>query len=142
RILITGGGSGIGLELARLLVDGNDVVIAGRTTSNLQAARIATPRLRVAQLDVASEDSASNLVEWLRSEIGGLDVLVNNAGVFHGGLLAAPDNASAGEEELEINLGGAIRMTRLALPLLHASPQAGVVFLSSAVALTAMPGLS
>ena len=58
RILITGGGSGVGLELARRLADANDVIIAGRTTSKLDAARAANRRLRVAQLDVTSEDSA------------------------------------------------------------------------------------
>jgi uncharacterized oxidoreductase len=142
RILITGGGSGIGLELARRLADTNDVVVAGRTTSKLQAARADNPRLRVAQLDVVSEDSAARVIEWLESDLGGLDVLVNNAGVFRGGPVGGSDAATSAADELAINLGGAIRMTRLALPLLHAAPQAGIVFVSSAVALAAMPGLS
>ena len=142
RVLITGGGSGIGLELARRLADSNEVVIAGRTTSTLETARADTPELRVAQLDVTSEDSAVRAIEWLKSELGGLDVLVNSAGVLHGGPVAGPDAATSEADELAINLAGAIRMTRLALPLLHAAPQAGIVFLSSAVALTAVPGLS
>jgi short-subunit dehydrogenase involved in D-alanine esterification of teichoic acids len=142
RILITGGGSGIGLELARQLAAANDVVIAGRTTSKLHAARNAHPKLRVAQLDVVSEDSAAHLTQWLASDLHGLDLLVNNAGVLHGGPVAAPDAATAATDELDINLGGAIRMTRLALPLLQAAPEAGIVFVSSAVALTATPGLS
>jgi uncharacterized oxidoreductase len=142
RILITGGGSGIGLELARQLADANDVVIAGRTTSKLHAARADDPRLRVAQLDVASENSASRVIEWLESDLGRLDVLVNNAGVLRGGPVAAADAATGAAEELGINLGGAIRMMRLALPLLHAAPESAIVFISSAVALTAMPGLS
>ena len=142
RILITGGGSGIGLELARQLADASDVVIAGRTTSKLKAARADNPRLRVAQLDVTSEESAAYVIEWLASDLGGLDVLVNNAGVFRGGAVADAGAATSVTEELETNLGGAVRMTRLALPLLRRAPEAGIVFVSSAVALTAMPGLS
>ena len=142
RILITGGGSGIGLELARRLGEANDVVIAGRTTSKLHAARAGNPRLRPVQLDVTSEDSARELIESIESDLGGLDLLVNNAGVMRGGELTAADTATTTTEELEVNLGGAIRMTRLALPLLKAAPQAGIVFISSAVAVTAVPHLS
>ena len=139
RILITGGGSGIGLELARHLADVNDVVIAGRNISKLDAARGANQRLRVAQLDVTSEDSARSVIEWVESDLGGLDVLFNNAGVMLGGPLSAPDAATTSVEELEVNLGGAIRMTRLALPLLSAAEEAAIVFVSSAVALAAVP---
>ena len=141
RILITGGGSGVGLELARQLADANDVVIAGRTTTKLDAARADNPTLRVAPLDVTSEDSARSVIEWVEN-LGGLDVLVNNAGVMRGGPVSAPGAATTSVEELAVNLGGAIRMTRLALPLLTAAPEAAIVFVSSAVALTAVPDLA
>ena len=142
RILITGGGSGVGLALARQLADANDVVIAGRTTTKLDTARAANRTLRSAQLDVTSEDSACRAIEWVESNLGGLDVLVNNAGVMRGGPLSAPDAAGTSVEEMEINLGGTIRMTRLALPLLSTAPEAGIVFISSAVALAAVPDLA
>jgi uncharacterized oxidoreductase len=142
RILITGGGSGIGLELARRLAHANDVVIAGPTTTKLQCARAANPKLRPVELDVTSERSAAEVIDWLESDFGGLDLLVNNAGVMNGGDLTAPDSGTTSAEELAVNLGGAVRMTRLALPLLQVAPEAGILFVSSAVALTAVPHLS
>jgi short-subunit dehydrogenase involved in D-alanine esterification of teichoic acids len=142
RILVTGGGSGIGLELARRLAADNRVVIAGRSTRKLFSAREDDPRLRPVQLDVTSEASATEAIDRIRSDLGGLDLLVNNAGVMIGGPLTAPDAAASQAQELAVDLEGAIRMTRLALPLLEAAPDAGVVFMSSAVALTAVPGLS
>lgn len=141
--LITGGGSGIGLELARrLAARGNDVVIAGRDLAKLELAREESPALRPLRLDVTSEEDAALALGRVSAELGGLDLLVNCAGVMHGGPLDTPAAAGTTREELEVNLGGTVRMTRLALPLLQASPEAAVVFLSSAVALAAAPGLA
>jgi uncharacterized oxidoreductase len=142
KVLITGGGSGIGLELARRLAGTNEVVIAGRSVDRLRAAQADEPRLRPMQLDVTSETSAAQVIDQLRAEFGGLDMLVNSAGVLHGGDLMAAHSAITGAEELAVNLEGAIRKSRLALPLLEASAEAGIVFMSSAVALTAVPHLS
>lgn len=142
KILITGGGSGIGLELARRLSANNDVAIAGRSASKLQLAHDDDPRLTPVPLDVRSEDSAAAVIEWLRSDFGGLDLLINNAGTMRNGDLNAPDAATVSADELDINLGGPIRMTRLALPLLRESPEAGIVFITSGVALAAVPQLS
>lgn len=142
KILITGGGSGIGLELARRLADANQVVIAGRGEAKLEDARAHTPALRALRLDVTSEEEARKAVAWLVGELGGLDLLVNNAGVLGGHELTSTEAARESVEEVEVNLIGAIRMTRLTLPLLAASPDASVVFMSSAVALAAVPGLA
>jgi uncharacterized oxidoreductase len=142
RILITGGGSGIGLELGRRLADTNDVVIAGRDEAKLERARVETPALLPLRLDVTSEEEARRAVEWLTSELGGLDLLVNNAGLVRGYPLSAPDAAAKSADDLAVNLGGAVRMTRLALPLLEAPRAGGVVFMSSAVALAAVPGFA
>lgn len=142
RILITGGGSGIGLELARRLAHGNEVVIAGRDGAKLERARTETPALRMLKLDVTSEEEAQRAVSWLASELGGLDLLVNNAGFLRGYSLSAPDAATKSVEDVEVNLGGSIRMTRLALPLLEASSEGAVLVVSSAVALAAVPGFA
>src|SRR5919109_4962843 len=113
RVLITGGGSGIGLELARRLADANDVVIAGRDEAKLARARAGTPALRTLRLDVTSEQQARDAIEWLSAELDGLDLLVNNAGVMHRHALAASAAAIPSTDQLEINLVGAVRMTRL-----------------------------
>ena len=139
RILITGGGSGIGLALARRLAGANDVVITGRDEAKLDRARESTPSLRTMRLDVTSEEEAGSVLGRLAAELGGLDLLVNNAGVMRRRTLSASPEPT---DELEINLGGTERMTRLALPLLRAQPEAGVLFMSSGVAVAAVPGFA
>jgi len=142
KILITGGGSGIGLELARRLAGANEVVVAGRDEAKLEEARAQIPALRTLRLDVTSEQEARRGFAWLASELGGLDLLVNNAGLLRGYALSAADAQTKSVEDVDVNVGGAIRMTRLALPLLEAAPEGGVLFMSSAVALAAVPGLA
>ena len=141
RVLITGGGSGIGLALAEhLAACANDVVIAGRDEDKLARVCQVSPQLRRVRMDVTSETDAADGLGWVERELGGLDLLVNSAGVMHGGELGGTGAAATATEELEVNLGGTVRVTRLALPLLARSTEAGVVLISSAVALTAVPG--
>jgi uncharacterized oxidoreductase len=142
RILITGGGSGIGLELARRLAENNWVVIAGRDTDRLARAEAEIPSLSVRRLDVTSESQARETIEWLQNGLGGLDLLVNNAGLLRGYSLTEADAATKAAADVEVNLLGVLRMTRLALPLLQTSAGGTLVFMSSAVALAAVPGLS
>jgi uncharacterized oxidoreductase len=142
RILITGGGSGIGLELARRLADANRVVIAGRDEAKLEQARARTPALDTLRLDVCSESEARGAIDWVARELGGLDLLVNNAGLLRGYPLGAADAEAKALEDIQVNVIGVVRMTRLALPLLERAPEPGLLFMSSAVALTAVPGYS
>jgi uncharacterized oxidoreductase len=90
-ILITGGGSGIGLELGCRLAVANEVVIGGRNEAKLELARVETPALRTLRLDVTSEEEARRAVAWLSSELDGLDLLVNNAGLLRGYALSSPE---------------------------------------------------
>lgn len=140
RILVTGGSSGIGLELARRLAQANTVVIAGRDEAKLERANAETPSLHTRRLDVASEDEATEALAWLGSEFGGLDLLVNSAGVAGSHPLATPEAAVSTVRAIEINLGGVVRMTRLSLPLLETSGDGGLLFISSGMALAAAPG--
>jgi uncharacterized oxidoreductase len=141
KILITGGGSGIGLELAKALLPANDVVIAGRDAGKLERAKAALPALHIFRLDVTSEAEARAAVDWMTDRLGGIDLLINSAGVLKGQAFeSAADSATT--EEVAVNLLGSVRMTRVALPLLRRSDDGAVVLFSSAVALGASPTLA
>src|SRR3954453_7744979 len=79
--LITGGSSGIGLAIARMLRDeGYDLTLASRRTEGEQAAADELGAVAVAA-DVADADECERLVDQHRERFGRLDVLVNSAGV-------------------------------------------------------------
>src|SRR5262245_44581286 len=83
--LITGGGSGIGLAVAkRFLDEGASVAIAGRTESKLQEAVKQlrnNPGLFWQACDVTNANAVQQLVDWATKELGRIDILVNNAGM-------------------------------------------------------------
>src|ERR1700760_4730464 len=82
-ILVTGGSSGIGLELARrFLALGNTVAITGRNQEALDAATRANPGLRAYRSDVADPRAIVALRETILRDLPALDVLVNNAGIM------------------------------------------------------------
>lgn len=141
RILITGGGSGIGLALAKALAPTNDVVIAGRDVGKLERAKASLPTLHTLRLDVSSEGEAGAAIDWMTDRLGGIDLLINSAGVLSGRAFeSAADSAIT--EEVAVNLLGSVRMTRVALPFLRRSDDGAVVFLSSGLALGASPGVA
>lgn len=83
-ILITGGGSGIGLALAEVLTArGNTVIVCGRDPAKLALARQQVPRLEVRTCDVTDDTAVEGLFDDLAKSHPQLDVLVNNAAVFH-----------------------------------------------------------
>ena len=136
--LITGGNKGLGYETARrLLAEGHDVIIGSRDPERgRRAAReLGARRLR---LDVTDDASVSAAAKAVEAE-GGLDVLVNNAGVE--GRLPDGGVRGAGEETadtlrpvLETNVLGLVRVTAAFLPLLRRSPAPVVVNLGSGLA--------
>jgi uncharacterized oxidoreductase len=142
RVMVTGGSAGIGLELARRLAKGNQVAITGRDEERLARARVEIQGLVTRRLDVTSEDEAHEAVAWVGAELGGLDLLVNNAGLLRRYRLADVDSAAKSNEDVEVNLLGTLRMTRLALSQLRLPESGAVVFISSAVALAAVPGFT
>jgi uncharacterized oxidoreductase len=142
RVLITGGASGIGLELARLLIEDNHVVVAGRDQGRLERAVAGVHGLQAAHLDVTSEPASRAALADVVDRLGGLDLLVNSAGVLHPVPFEDDAAAPAVEDEVAVNLVGSLRMTRLALPHLRRAEDGAVVFVSSALALTAAPGLA
>ena len=140
KVLITGGGSGIGLATARRLAGDNQVVIAGRNMSRLEAAVAQNPSLRMRVLDVTDETQAHKALDDVVTELGGLDLLVNAAGVIEAYGIDSPNAERLADRDMQVNFLGTARMVRLALPHLRASPEPGIVLLSSVVAIAPAPG--
>ena len=139
RVLVTGGGTGIGAAVAgALTTGGGQVVICGRRPEPLAAVAERTGALPVT-CDIADPGAAEQLVERAVAGLGGLDGLVLNAGVMYpGGVadLSAADFAAM----VSVNLTGAYAVARAALPHLLVS-RGAVVSVASIAALRAASGM-
>jgi len=132
---ITGASSGIGEATALALADaGAAVALGARRLDRVEALaeRIgaAGGRAIAVEVDVTDERAANAFVAATNERLGGLDVLVNNAGVM---LLGPVDGADTGEwrQMLDVNLLGLLYCTHAALPLMTASGGGHVVNVSS-----------
>jgi len=137
-ILITGGGSGIGLGLADAFhARDNKVIIAGRTEKKLKAAAAEHPGMEYATVDVADADDVKRFAHEINARFGALNVLVNNAGIMKMERIVDAD-ASTAESIIAINLLGPIRLTAALLPTLRRQAQSAVINVSSGLAFVPM----
>jgi NAD(P)-dependent dehydrogenase (short-subunit alcohol dehydrogenase family) len=133
RAAVTGGASGIGAAVTDALVErGAKVAVL-----DLAPERASGDALAV-RCDVADDASVRSAVDEAAASLGGLDVLVNNAGVGAQGTVEDND-----DEEwhgvLDVNLLGVVRVSRAALPHLRRSNRAAIVNTCSAAALVGLP---
>ncbi|MCD5974032.1 SDR family oxidoreductase [Pseudomonas quasicaspiana] len=134
-VLITGGSSGIGLELARrFLKMGNVVIITGRDDAKLQAAKNELPGLHAIRSDVGRPDEIVKLHEQLMREFPTLDILINNAGIMRSVKLSEPRSLEDVATEIDVDLNGPIRMVQQFLPHLLTRPQPMIINVTSGLA--------
>lgn len=135
-ILITGGTSGIGFELAaQFLAFGNTVIVTGRSRDHLDATKRQLPAIHAVESDVGDPAAISALHHQVVKQFPAVNVLVNNAGVMRKiDLHAAGSDLEDVTREIEIDLNGAIRMVVQFLPLLERQPRAAIVNVSSGLA--------
>jgi uncharacterized oxidoreductase len=139
-VLITGGSAGIGLAFAlKFLELGNEVIVTGRRQAVLDQVKAKYPKLRTIQSDVADPAQIAALATRVRADFPKLDVLMNNAGIMLSKNLKAPaDDLTELMVEMDVNVGGVIRMTSALIDLLTAN-KGTVINVSSALAFVAVP---
>jgi len=118
KILITGGGSGIGYAMAeRFVEEGNTVIICGRREAALKEVVGKIPSIITQRCDLSIESERVNLFEWISREHGDLNVLVNNAGIQNWMLVTDDDFFSRAKNEIATNIEAPIHLTSLFLKL-------------------------
>lgn len=144
RVIVTGASSGIGLDLARrFLAEGSSVVINGRDAEKLERARrsLGHPD-RVVAVAGAIGDAATGraVVRAARERMGGVDVLVNNAGIF-GAKPFLESTAEDLERFFTTNVRGTYLMTQAVVPLMIEGGGGSIINVGTTLVQQAMTGL-
>lgn len=145
KVLLTGASGGIGEAIAmRFLENGADVVLSGTRTEKLEAlkaklATTATGQIFCVQSVLSEEGAAAALVQKATECLGGLDTVINNAGITRDGLLMRMKDADW-DDVLRLNLTAVMQICRAAIRGLMSQRRGSIVNISSVVAAKGNPG--
>jgi NAD(P)-dependent dehydrogenase (short-subunit alcohol dehydrogenase family) len=140
RVLVTAGAGGIGREVARAYVaEGARVHVCDVDEAALAALSESDPRVTRSRVDVADRGEVARLFDEALAALGGLDVLINNAGIA--GPTGRVDEIAPPDWDrcLAVNITGQFNCARLAVPLLLESSNPSIVNLSSAAGRLGFP---
>ncbi len=132
-VLITGGATGIGFELAKLFIThGNTVIVCGRRESKLKEAKSLFPQLITKQCDISNIDQRRELYNFCVEQFPTINILVNNAGIqreidFRKGEL----DYLNGDNETAINLEATFHLTALFTPHFMKQKESAIINVSS-----------
>jgi short-subunit dehydrogenase len=142
-VLITGVSSGLGRAFAiQLLNAGYRVVGTVRRAELVPEFEAQKPRAAFARvLDLNNQDAIQQVVEDVEKTVGPIDVLINNAGYGHEGIL---EESSMGElrDQFEVNVFGAVAMIKAVLPFMRKRRKGHIINVTSMGGLMAMPGIT
>jgi NAD(P)-dependent dehydrogenase (short-subunit alcohol dehydrogenase family) len=133
KVLVTAGAGGIGLAIARAFAaSGAQVHVVDIDVPALEALAKESKSIHCSRCDLASRADIERMVPEAVGTLGGLDVLVNNAGIGGPTAPVAELDPDAWEAVMGINLNGTFNVTRLAIPHLKKSKDASIIVMSSA----------
>ena len=143
RVVVTAGAAGIGNTVARAFArSGATVHVCDVDSAAVDALKTETPEIGASVVDVTDETAVDAFFGGVEAALGGLDVLINNAGIA-GPAAPVEDMDYAGWQScLDINLGGTFLATRRAIPLLRAAGSGVIINMSSTAGLFGFPNRS
>lgn len=140
-LLITGGGSGIGRELARRFnALGNTVIVAGRRREALDETVAGRDGMHAMALDVEDAGAIADFVRRVAAAHPSLNILINNAGIMRREDLTGPRDLGDAERTIAANLLGPIRLTNALIGHLASRPDAAIVNVTSGLAFVPLIG--
>jgi uncharacterized oxidoreductase len=128
-VLITGGSSGIGLELAKVLIsNGNKVIICGKSTEKLLAAKKMLPQLISYQCDLSDSGQCTEFAAEIAKNHWDLNILINNAAIVNKIDFINQENAmELAENEYQTNLIAPIRLIKLLYPTIRKNHSSAII---------------
>ena len=140
KILITGGGSGIGLGLTeRFIKENNTVIICSRRESLLEEISKKYPSVLTRRCDLSKAEEREDLFSWIYAEHSDLNILINNAGIQQWMTISDNDFFQRAKEEIAINIEAPVHLTSLFINLKSLNAVINVTSGLSFVPLTRMP---
>lgn len=142
KILITGATGGIGKAIATALHhQGATICITGRNVANLEAlkAELGDTRVEIIPSDLSDMIQVENLVPAAEAKMGGLDTIINNAGITKDGLMMRMKDEDF-QDVIRMNLESAFRLSRAALKPMGKNRFGRIINISSIVGVTGNPG--
>lgn len=136
RIVITGGASGLGLEMVRQLYQDNELIVIARPSPGLERLQCDFPEVAVCETDLADSDQVARAVQKISQAHGRIDVLINNAAIQNTpGFRDPAFDAEAVEREINVNFLAPVRLCAGLLPLLEAAEDSLILNINSGLAL-------
>jgi uncharacterized oxidoreductase len=139
-VLITGGATGIGYEMAKAFLDAkSSIIICGRREERLLEVQKKYPGIHFKRSDVSIESERKSLVEWIIKEFNSINILVNNAGIQRDmDLTRGIEDIIDRFDEIKINLEAPIILSAMFIPHLLKQKEPAIINVSSGLAFVPM----
>ncbi|WP_285251158.1 SDR family oxidoreductase [Pseudarthrobacter sp. fls2-241-R2A-168] len=132
KVLITAGAGGIGRAITRAYIEkGAAVHVVDISAAAVESLKFEFPEVTASIANISQAEDVARVFDDVRSVLGGLDVLINNAGIAGSTEPAEQYGVDVWESVMAVNLTGTFRITREAIPLLRASDSASIIVMSA-----------
>ncbi len=135
-ILITGGSSGLGLELAKHFLQlNNKVIICSRSNKKLEEAKKLLPEVEIFQCDISAQEECEKLANWVEKNHPTCNVLINNAAIVHNtNFVTDAYMIDKSVAEIKTNLIAPITLSKLFIPILAQNTNPYIINVTSGLA--------